>query len=116
MGIVGRYIDVLSDEQRDRVIEAKGWDREFVSYDDPSCRCLVGHAEDWDADFVSHDHLGGKLTSNSRNHRGIAVYNQFPRLCKRFGEDRIIRLCKVRAAGTPVSVQHNLPATLTPVA
>ena len=114
MGILGRYLDVLSDEQRDRVIEAKDWDLSFVSDDDPSCRCLVGHAED----FIIEDNIPLALDSAQNGHErrcmtstGVFVFNQFPRLWHRFGKDRIIRLCKQRAAkGNGVS--QELPATL----
>ena len=54
MGIVANYLDHLTEAQRDRVIEAKEWTWDFVDADNPSCRCLVGHAED----YVERDEVG----------------------------------------------------------
>jgi hypothetical protein len=46
MGLLGRYIDGLSDRARDRLLEAQDWCvAELVGPD--GARCLVGHAEDW---------------------------------------------------------------------
>lgn len=48
MGIMGRYIDQLSDAAKDRLIRAQDWCvAELVGPD--GGRCLVGHAEDWHA-------------------------------------------------------------------
>lgn len=46
MGILGAYLDGLSDGARDRVIEAQDWCIAAVT-GAGDARCLVGHAEDW---------------------------------------------------------------------
>lgn len=48
MGWMGRYIDALPAEARDRVIQAQDWRVAAVQGGDDA-RCLVGHAEDWQA-------------------------------------------------------------------
>jgi hypothetical protein len=47
MGVLGRYIDSLSDAARDRVIEAQIWCAGDVLASRGEGRCLLGHAEDW---------------------------------------------------------------------
>jgi hypothetical protein len=46
--MIGRYIDMLPDGARDRVIRAQEWCIAAVLGPDRE-RCLVGHAEDWRA-------------------------------------------------------------------
>lgn len=48
MGVVGRYIDALPAEARDRLIQAQDWCVSSVRMPD-GARCLVGHAEQWEA-------------------------------------------------------------------
>ncbi|HST60365.1 MAG TPA: hypothetical protein VLK84_16780 [Longimicrobium sp.] len=48
MGLMGRYIDALPAEARDRLIQAQDWCVASVRMPD-GARCLVGHAEDWEA-------------------------------------------------------------------
>jgi hypothetical protein len=48
MGLLGRYIDTLPAEARDRLIQAQDWCVASVAQADGG-RCLVGHAEDWRA-------------------------------------------------------------------
>jgi hypothetical protein len=48
MGLMGRYIDALPAEARDRLIQAQDWCVASVRMPD-GARCLVGHAEDWQA-------------------------------------------------------------------
>jgi hypothetical protein len=45
---MGRYIDALPAEARDRLIQAQDWCVASVRMPD-GARCLVGHAEDWEA-------------------------------------------------------------------
>jgi hypothetical protein len=47
MGLMGRYIDALPAEARDRLIQAQDWCVATVRGPD-GARCLVGHAEDWE--------------------------------------------------------------------
>ena len=106
MGIVGKYLDALSDEQRDRVIEAKSWTSCWVDDKDGDCRCLVGHAEDmgWvDEQQVQRDPVEGTrlvVTGLLPRHLHPVAYVGFkvPRMFARFGKDRIVRACKARAA------------------
>ena len=107
MGICGQFLDAANDQQRDRVIEAIGWSDDFVDFDDHSCRCLTGHAEDWFRDEATgelgrldgsiHPHFDGPWF-RTRNRRGVVAFNQFPKLCTRFGKARIVAACKARAA------------------
>lgn len=46
MGIMGRYIDLLPDGAKDRLIRAQDWCPAALVGPD-GARCLVGHAEDW---------------------------------------------------------------------
>lgn len=48
MGLMGRYIDGLPSDARDRLIQAQDWCVATVRGPD-GARCLVGHAEDWEA-------------------------------------------------------------------
>ena len=94
--MLGKYIDSLSDEQRDRIIEAKdfgdGW--QFIDRDNPACKCLVGHAEGY---YLNED---GYQQQKDETDGWETVYMLFPELMQRFGADRIIRACKLRAAKT----------------
>lgn len=47
MGLMGRYIDGLPADARDRLIQAQDWCVASVRGPD-GARCLVGHAEDWE--------------------------------------------------------------------
>ena len=100
--MVGLYIDALSDEQRDRIVEAKGWTWDFTDQEDPSCRCLVGHAEDYRLrNGFSCEVATDPATSvhkDETNYAGTPIYNIVPRLFRRFGKDRIVAACKARAA------------------
>jgi len=104
MGICGRYIDAHEAMRKDRVIEAQGWITGGF-YDSYGNRCLVGHAEAWSGEqrlngLRSDDVCGpnGDLLRGEMNRRGYYVFEQFDRLCARFGKDRIVRACKMRAA------------------
>jgi len=92
--MIGRYIDDCTDTQRDRIIEAKdfgdGW--EFRDPDNLACRCLVGHAEDWGKDYARDP------KKDSGYMYGVSIYLSFPKLMNRFGYNRVVRACKMRAA------------------
>ena len=98
MGLVGKYLDALSDEQRDRVIEAGDFNDGNKYFDDDGCACLVGVAE---RDSFS---AGGRWLRSppvdlkvGENYFGNAGDN-FPSLIMRFGKARIVAACKARAA------------------
>ena len=99
MGLVGRYIDALRDEQRDRVIEADGWSWQYLERH-TGCRCLVGHAENW----VIKRTTGGTKYGSPYYARdvtadpGCLVANRVPDLFIRFGMNRVVPLLKARAA------------------
>jgi hypothetical protein len=81
--VIGLYIDSLTDEQRDRIIEAQKWS-EWALHDlKTSERCLVGHAEQ---------------ESRYKDTTIPWVPYRFTELCIRFGKDRAVALCKARAA------------------
>ena len=88
MGLVGRYIDALSDEQRDNVIVAAefGYGQRVDAY---GRGCLVQVAEQGASDVC----LRFKFQYPQRG-----VGGQFDALCKRFGKARIVAACKARAA------------------
>ncbi len=48
MGLMGRYIDELPAEARDRLIQAQDWCVASVRMPG-GARCLVGHAENWES-------------------------------------------------------------------
>jgi len=102
MGIVGRFIDAGNDAAKDRVIEAVSWtddNSRFVEENDPSCRCLAGHKEDWYMDDGCSMPRAKKYREyNEYSSYQSYAYNRFPQLCDRFDKDRIVRLCKMRAA------------------
>jgi hypothetical protein len=105
MGAIGRYIDLLPESARDRVIEAQDWAvGRFVAPD--GSRCLVAHAEAW-------GHLSVPLaTGQLKSPDAPALLRElmfgpgsaerigarFDRLCARAGTRRAVRLCKLRAA------------------
>ena len=88
MGLEGRYIDALSDEQRDNVIVAEefGYGQRVDAY---GRGCLVEVAEQGASDVC----LRFKFP-----YPQLGVGAQFDALCKRFGKTRIVAACKKRAA------------------
>ena len=95
--MLGRYLDALSDEQRDRVIEAE----EFANgmfLNAAGVGCLVGVAE---REYFDNHVLGLNAVcppvALSLGGGGI-VGARFDNLCRKFDKDTIVRLCKARAA------------------
>lgn len=97
MGAIGRYLDGLDDDARDRVIEGRDWTTSESEFVDPDgCRRLVGHAEDWYLrGAAQHSGVG---TLRTLNRRGMPVYALYPDLVKKVGLDRAVALIKARAA------------------
>lgn len=111
--MIGRYIDSLPDYAIDRLITAQKWRRGEATPDGYGKRCLIGNVEDWQA--LSHPlsmgppnydtHLAIYRTPFFKqigvNKNGIPRYTsipmQFDRLTNRFGLEKIVRLCKLRA-------------------
>lgn len=95
MGLVGRYIDSLTDEQRDRIVEAEMFSpelRHWWSRRD-GCGCIVGTAEAmWNHTMLDENFADYPVDEHSEN-AGIRVHH----LAVRFGHDRVVRACKLRA-------------------
>lgn len=91
--MIGKWIDGLTDVQKDRIIEGQGWCPQIIEMG--HSRCLVGHA------------IGGlaawREIVNTGDHRSFAgIGTHFDDLVVRFGLDRIVRACKLRAAKSNV--------------
>lgn len=108
MGKIGRYIDGLTDEQRDRIVTGQGWtSRADCFVDDTGCRCLVGHVDQWR--MVGRDQMSnGQCTIRHNEH------HLYPRAVRRFGLARVVRACKLRAAATLSSSVEARPTDTTP--
>jgi len=102
MGMLGRYIDALPDEARDRIIEAQHWGMGTL-VDAHGNRCLIGHAEDWRyAGSLLRNRAGDAALQRWRvedlgptSH--LEIGKRFDMLCHRFGQPRAVRLAKMRA-------------------
>ncbi len=95
---MGQYIDGLTDEQRDRLVEAQGWNS---GTPEDGNRCLVAHAQD--VDKVDHGEFGGYT-------EGAPPFI-FDTAVDRFGIDRVVRAIKLRAGTIPtIQVASRVPA------
>lgn len=107
--MLGRYIDMLPPEAKDRIIENQSWCRaSFVS--DDGARCLVAAAEWWellpDGQLVVRDgevqEIRGRFEASYRpggeSRLWRTIDRQFDLLTRRFGMERIVRAIKQRAA------------------
>lgn len=94
MGKVGRWIDGLSHDEKDRVVRATAWGTvdDLTTLKEPA-RCIVSHAQG----LVSED---GRPLSHIEGEDYGRTGCRFDRLCDRFGLERIVRACKQRAAAT----------------
>lgn len=90
---MGRYIDGLTDVERDRLVIAQNW-ANWTPYG--GNRCLVAHAQD--ADHVDYLELGCDYDGSPADAFDSAV--------ERFGIDRVVRAIKLRASAS-------LPSALT---
>lgn len=88
MGLLGRWIDSLTDEERDRIVEAQGWGFGWFGGCYGDRRCLVEQVDPG----VSYR----PITESE-----WAVVTRFDVLCDRFGLDRIVRAVKLRAGHVP---------------
>ena len=103
--MIGKWIDGLTDVQRDRIIEGQGWCN-VTFYDGDGALCLIGHAFAIRADCDYHPRLGRYMRAVNRHGVDAFVPDRFDELCVRFGRDRIVRACKLRAAaGVVVPVE-----------
>jgi hypothetical protein len=97
--MIGKWIDGLTDEQRDRIIEGHEWTAGSMSGYGAS-RCLVGHAFDYRRNGGFQDVVAAQASGQ----HGIGVAFRFDALVARFGLNRIVRACKMRAARRNVVV------------
>lgn len=88
--MLGTWIDALSAEQKDRVIEGQGWTEKMIESRTSDDRCLVGHA-------VGGLHGWRHVRARDRCDL-LLVGCRFDRLVARYGLTRIVALCKARAA------------------
>lgn len=84
MGAMGRFLSFVGPEERDRVIGAQQWEAETLR--DPFC--LVQHA-------VGVEQY---RAWNEWDRWPRSPWKAFDRAVARFGKDRIVRACKLRAA------------------
>lgn len=88
MGALGRWITSLSDEERDRIVEAQEW--AYINTAEIGPRnCVVGHALN----------IGYELASAPI--AALPASRTFDHLCSRFGLPRIVRAVKKRAGHAP---------------
>ena len=88
--MLGLYLDALSDEQRDRVIECE--DFGFgQNWDGQGRGCLVAVAE-----LGEREHTKVYLKFYVQGEASVGV--QFDDLIARFGKARVVAACKARAA------------------
>lgn len=83
--MIGRYIDGLTDEERDRIIKAQDWT--YRQWDDGDKKCLVGQV-------IDHRVVGHALVSDLE----LSVARRFDKLVRDWGMTATVRLCKMRAA------------------
>lgn len=104
--MIGQWIDGLTDEQKDRIVRATEWrPHKLGSPGEP--RCLTGHAFDITITDVARGHPDAG--------ESLAIGVSFDDLVHRFGIDRIVRACKLRAAATTASeVERAEGAVVTP--
>ena len=85
--MLGLWIDALTDEERDRIIEAQNWESGNPCYGN---NCLVGHAKEC------------ATTPEMIRALDIGYFDspmlRFDLLVGRFGLDRVVRAIKARAA------------------
>ncbi|MEM7416816.1 MAG: hypothetical protein AAF389_15020 [Gemmatimonadota bacterium] len=97
--MIGLWIDGLTPEQRDRIIEGQGWTTSESHYVDPDgCRCLVGHVDGWQNDDEVPDVDSDEDAIWGLDGRPNFIACRYPDLVKRFGVDRVVRVIKQRAA------------------
>lgn len=102
MGIIGRYLDSLTDEQRDRVIQHPDPTHNGRAWHNGTCGCLVGEAEEAPDGF--RDIIDWSPAAKAWYSRIVripyarAAGHRFPRLTNRVGAPEAWRIVKARAA------------------
>lgn len=107
MGIIGRYLDSLDDEARDRVIQAQEWCRYDVGHPGGP-RCLYGHAhggDNWTAvdEAVNRADIRRVVRKFDRLHSSASPFRtdslrEEVRASMLSGDHPLIRRVKLRAA------------------
>lgn len=113
MGLLGRYLDSLPDEARDRIIEAQDWGIGAL-VDAEGNRCVLGHAEDWIyAGSLLRNHAGAPELQRWRTQQfgpssHLEIGRRFDTLCHRDGVERMVRRVKARAGRATTPPEHAL--------
>ena len=102
--MLGKWIDGLTDEQRDRIVMAQDW-RPFAHLYSDGARCLVGHAkgcriEDAAEWMDSFSFPGLRKANDAVAVNELGIENRFDNLTRRVGVGGAVRLVKVRACAT----------------
>ena len=115
MGLLGRSIDEMPISAKDRIIVAQDWCS--AGYTRNGARCLIGHADDWQPDTSKH---GKRCLWEVTRFMECIRESTFDALVRRFGLQRIVRACKLRAGKPqpvlqeapqhPILQSHNTPA------
>lgn len=117
------YVDGLPDEARDRIVTGRFWRAGAMLYRD-GARCLVGHVANVQASDVTawaKDLEGREFGCVFFDESEVRAYDPmlgrgrvhilFDGVCIEFGEDRVVRAIKLRAAA---ATSANPSLTLTP--
>lgn len=110
----GQYIDSLTDEQRDRLVEQKDFNSGFSWWGPGGCGCLVGTAEGgvpsrFSKIMRAHDRVQLRHYDARPNWtmldipwRDAPASIRYPKLVRRFGKERVVRAIKLRAGARVV--------------
>ena len=96
MGLLGRYIDSLTAEEKDKIIVGQKWCQNTLTTTNGS-HCLMGHVDAQHYPMRRGDAL-----------YGVRLGVKFDRTVDRFGMGRTVRACKLRA-GKPQPVLREAP-------
>ena len=84
MGILGRYLDLLPADARERVLTARRWTVQW-RVDEHGARNLLGHAEDWSwPDPYGFPQCGAPEVFRFRALAGDEVWTDEPLIGRRF--------------------------------
>ena len=96
MGILGRYLDLLPADARERVLTASRWTA-FWRVDQHGARSLLGHAEDWSwPDPHGFPQCDAPEVFRFRALAGDEVWTDEPLIGRRFG--RLVERCGLERA------------------
>lgn len=104
MGLLGKYIDALSDEQRDRIIEAKDFTLNCHNRGCYGCLVVTAEVENIEEGRRYFDFPVAAMVGHRDGTYESEVEYRFPHLTTRFGKDRIVAACKSRAAKNNQSI------------